>query len=69
MFPINRHVLQWQVTIEYDSRGKRMRKTLNDSYSSRQYEAPKQSLQSKHAPKLAAFLLRAMVQDRQTNQR
>ncbi len=37
MFPMNRKVLQSPITIEYDSRGRRVRKTLTDSYTARQF--------------------------------
>jgi hypothetical protein len=41
MFPMNRKVLSAPVTVEYDSRGKRVRKTLPDSWTARQFYAAK----------------------------
>lgn len=41
MFPMNRKVLQQPVTVEYDCRGKRVRKTLPTAYAARQFYAAK----------------------------
>ena len=41
MFPMNRKVLREPVTIEYDSRGQRVRKTLPDSIAARRFYAAK----------------------------
>jgi YD repeat-containing protein len=38
---MNRKALQAPVTIEYDSRGRRVTKTLPDSYTARRYYAGK----------------------------
>jgi hypothetical protein len=41
MFPMNRKVLSAPVTVEYTSRGKRVRKTLPDSFKARAFYAAK----------------------------
>lgn len=41
MFPMNRKVLYAPVTVEYDSRGKRVQRTLPDSYTARTFYAAK----------------------------
>lgn len=41
MFPMNRKVLLAPVTIEYDCRGKRVCKTLPDSWFARRFYAAK----------------------------
>ena len=37
MFPMNRKVLEQPVTVEYDSRGKRVCKTLPNSFKARAF--------------------------------
>jgi len=37
MFPMQRKILEAPVTIEYDSRGKRVQKTLSNSYAARAF--------------------------------
>lgn len=41
MFPADRQALQASVTVEYDSRGQRVRKVLPDSWSARRFYAAK----------------------------
>jgi len=41
MFPMNRRVLHQPITVEYTSRGKRVEKTLPDSWSARRFYAAK----------------------------
>lgn len=41
MFPMDRKILNAPVTIEYDARGKRVTKTLPNSYAARQFYAAK----------------------------
>jgi len=41
MFPQDRKVLNTPVVIEYDSRGKRVRKTLPDAWAARRFYARK----------------------------
>lgn len=41
MFPMDRKVLQQPVTIEFDSRGRRVRKTLPNAFKARQFYAAK----------------------------
>ena len=48
MFPMNRKVLNEPVTVEYDSRGQRVRKTLPNSFKARSFYAAK--LKAGHNP-------------------
>ena len=41
MFPMQRNVLNEPVTVEYDCRGRRVRKTLPNSYEARRFYAAK----------------------------
>lgn len=41
MFPADRQALQAAVTVEYDSRGQRVRKTLPNAYAARRFYAAK----------------------------
>lgn len=41
MFPMNRKVLHEPVTVEYDSRGERVQKTLPNSFKARSFFASK----------------------------
>lgn len=52
MFPMNRKVLHESVTVEYTARGKRVRKTLPDSWAARRFYAVK--LNAGKEPKIVA---------------
>lgn len=48
MFPMNRKVLNEPVTVEYDSRGQRVRKVLPNAITARRFYAAK--LKAGHNP-------------------
>lgn len=52
MFPMDRRILNSPHVVEYDSRGKRVRKSLPDAYTARRFYATK--LKAGKRPKLIA---------------